>query len=45
MEGGVALWAVAVIGGPIILGAILAYGRIRNRRRRKRQAAAEAHRS
>lgn len=44
--GGVALWVVAVIVGPIILGAIIAFGRIRNRQRRKREAAAEArHRS
>lgn len=35
----VPLWAVATIGGPIVLGAILAYGVWRNRRRRKRLAA------
>lgn len=41
--GGIGLWVIAVIVGPIILGAIIAFGRIRNRRRRKREAAAEAH--
>lgn len=41
MEVGVALWAIAVIGGPIVLGAVLAFGRIRNQRKRKREAAAQ----
>jgi hypothetical protein len=31
----VSMWAIAIIGGPIILGLALAYGVIRNRRRRR----------
>ena len=31
----ISLWAIATIGGPIILGLAIAYGVIRNRRRRK----------
>ena len=38
----VSMWAIATIGGPIILGLAIAYGVIRNRRRRK---ALEARRS
>lgn len=30
----VPLWAFAVIAGPLILGAVLAYGRWRNRKKR-----------
>lgn len=36
MEGtALPLWAIAVIAGPIILGGAMAYGRWRNRKRRK----------
>jgi hypothetical protein len=31
----VSMWAIATIGGPIILGLAIAYGVFRNRRRRK----------
>jgi uncharacterized protein (TIGR03382 family) len=33
----VSLWAIATIGGPVILAAALAYGVLRQRRRRHRQ--------
>jgi len=40
MEGtAVSMWAIATIGGPIILGLAIAYGVIRNRKRRKALAA------
>jgi hypothetical protein len=32
----VPLWAFAVIGGPLVLGLVLAFGRWRNRRNRGR---------
>jgi hypothetical protein len=35
-ETAVPLWAIAVIGGPILLAAALAFGRWRNRRNRGR---------
>jgi uncharacterized protein (TIGR03382 family) len=31
----VSMWAIATIGGPIILGLAVAYGVLRNRRRRR----------
>ena len=41
-ETAVPLWAIAVIVGPLVLGAVLAYGRWRNRRNQGR-IAAERH--
>jgi FtsZ-interacting cell division protein ZipA len=35
-SGAVPLWAIATIAGPVILAAILVYGRWRNRRKRGR---------
>jgi hypothetical protein len=35
-ETAIPLWAFAVIGGPLVLGALLAYGRWRNWRKRGR---------
>ena len=44
MEGeAVPLWAIAVILGPIILGAALAYGIWHNRRKRRDIEAARRH--
>ena len=35
MEPSSVLWALLVIGGPVVLGGALLYGRVRNRRKRK----------
>jgi hypothetical protein len=37
------LWAFVVIGGPIMLGLVLAYSRIRNLRRRRLIEARRGH--
>jgi hypothetical protein len=39
-DSSVSIWAIAVIGGPIVLGAALAYAVLRMRLRRRRAAAA-----
>ena len=39
-EVSVSVWAIAVIGGPIILAAVLGFGIWRGRLRRRRAAAA-----
>jgi hypothetical protein len=39
-EGGVSIWAIAVIGGPILLAAALGYALVRARLRRRRAGAA-----
>jgi hypothetical protein len=38
------LWAILTIAGPIVLGAAMAYGVIRNRRRRRAREAARGER-
>ncbi len=35
-EGGLGLWALAIVGGPIILGMIIAYGVFQSRRKSRR---------
>ena len=35
MEPSSVLWAILVIGGPVVLGGALLYARVRNRRKRK----------
>jgi hypothetical protein len=44
-ETAISLWAIATIGGPIILGLAIAYAAIRNRRRRRALAARRGERS